>query len=154
MIAGAGMALIVALGVLTTLAWFHYRDTAGTQGTQGVASSAAAAPAALTGATPATPARREVVPRQPAARLPGLMLRATRGESWVSVHLESASGASLFEGVLPQGKSVHFSKRKLWLRLGAPENLDAKVNGRRATLPTVTSTIFLDGDRITTLATG
>jgi hypothetical protein len=42
----------------------------------------------------------------------------------------SAQGPVLFEGVLTAGAIRRFAGSRLWLRVGAGANLDARVNGR------------------------
>jgi hypothetical protein len=59
-----------------------------------------------------------------------LVVTATRGESPVSVRAESEEGESLFEGILAQGRSVRRFGPRLWIRLGAAENVDLTLNGR------------------------
>ena len=60
---------------------------------------------------------------------------ATRGPCWLSVRLSSATGTLLYERTLQQGQAVRFSGRRLWIRVGAPWNLDATLNGKRVRLP-------------------
>jgi Domain of unknown function (DUF4115) len=79
-------------------------------------------PAATAAGGGAAPAR---------AGQPTLVLSASRGDCWVSVHLGSRTGASLYEQVLKQGESVRFTKWPLWIRFGAAGNLDATLNGKR-----------------------
>jgi hypothetical protein len=68
--------------------------------------------------------------RQPQPGDAILVVRAARGESPVSVRAESEDGESLFEGILAQGRSVRRFGPRLWLRLGAAENVDLTLNGR------------------------
>jgi hypothetical protein len=68
-----------------------------------------------------------------------LRLAAAGGTSWLAVRRDSADGRLLWEGILERGKSLRFQGR-LWLRLGAPSNLVAYLNGDRAGLPGRTST--------------
>jgi transcriptional regulator with XRE-family HTH domain len=98
-----------------------------------------ATPAAIT-KPPATAA--VVTPRPPKPTTtahplpaPRLTVAASRGDCWLSVHLGSATGPTLWEGTLPAGKSLHFERRRLWIRAGAPSSLDLRLNGRLLTLP-------------------
>jgi hypothetical protein len=68
-----------------------------------------------------------------------LRLAAAHGASWLAVRRDSADGRLLWEGILERGKSLSF-QGELWLRLGAPSNLVARLNGDRAALPRRTST--------------
>jgi hypothetical protein len=40
------------------------------------------------------------------------------------------SGPARFEGTLHAGASIAFTGRALWLRIGAPWNLDVRLGGR------------------------
>jgi hypothetical protein len=60
---------------------------------------------------------------------------ATRGPCWLSVRLGSDTGRVLYERTLEQGQAVGFSGSRLWIRIGAPWNLDATLNGKRVQLP-------------------
>lgn len=91
-----------------------------------------------TASAPATTAAAE----QPAAREPAastapavpvravLRLTAARGDCWVEVRAGSESGRPVFAGILAQGESRRFSNRSLWIVLGAPDAIDATLNGR------------------------
>lgn len=81
--------------------------------------------------TPTRPRRVTPVPKQ--ARV---VLTATRGNCWLLVRVESDAGPVLYENTLTRGQSVTFTRRVLWIRLGAPGEVDATLNGRPiATLP-------------------
>ena len=58
-----------------------------------------------------------------------LVLRATRGDSWISVR--SAAGRLLAEQVLAVGTKVRLNGTALWIRLGAAANVDLSTNGSR-----------------------
>jgi Domain of unknown function (DUF4115) len=79
-------------------------------------------------------ARRKPV-RKPAPKGPTLVLTATRGDCWVEVRAGTATGATLFAGTLSTGRSLRFSRPKIWLRLGAASNVDIVVNGRPSSVP-------------------
>jgi hypothetical protein len=64
-----------------------------------------------------------------------IALVAARGPCWLLVRAGSETGRSLYERTLEQGQSVRFSGTRLWIRLGAPWNLDAMLNGKRVQLP-------------------
>ncbi len=90
-----------------------------------------------TGAAPPPQAAPTSVRPSPAT----LTLRAARGNCWLSVRVASAAGRVVYERTLRQGQVVRFGLRKaLWIRVGAPWNLDAAIGGRRLTaaLPTRT----------------
>ena len=86
------------------------------------------------------PAPTRVAPKPP----PTLSLTAARGPCWVEVHFVSATGRQIYASTLAQGGTLRFSlRRPLWIRLGAPRNLDATIAGKPAAgLPTQTGNII------------
>jgi hypothetical protein len=58
-----------------------------------------------------------------------LVLRASRGDSWIAVR--SATGRLLAERVLKRGAQVHMSGAAFSVRLGAAANVDLSANGSR-----------------------
>ena len=60
-----------------------------------------------------------------------LVLTAARGDCWVQVHKNSASGELVYSGTMEKGQSQRFVARRLWITLGDPSVLDAKLNGKR-----------------------
>ena len=75
------------------------------------------------------------VPTSRAAEQAQLVVVASRGACWLSVHAGSESGPALYEGTLQQTRTLRFAHRRLWIRLGAPWNLEARLNGRPVRLP-------------------
>src|SRR6266545_3276153 len=98
---------------------------------------------------PRTHAHHPVTTAKP---LPGrppplLALTAARGSCWLSVRIGSSVGPTAYEQTLQQGQTARFGLRKpLWLRLGAPWNLDATI-GRR---PVTTALPARTGDMLAT----
>jgi cytoskeleton protein RodZ len=125
-----GAVLVVAL--VATVAW---RLDAGGGPTNPAPSGAPA----LRKEPPASVARR--TPRK--ARPATLVLTAEQGPCWLSVHLGSRAGRNLYEGTLEQGQSLRFAARRLWIRLGAPSNLEAILNGAPASLPDDTASVVV-----------
>jgi transcriptional regulator with XRE-family HTH domain len=79
-------------------------------------------PPVLTGSVVAT-----VAPRV-------LVLIASRGNCWLEVRIGSARGTNLYMDTLQQGTSLRFGLHApLWIWAGAPQNLDAIVEGRDLT---------------------
>jgi cytoskeleton protein RodZ len=64
-----------------------------------------------------------------------LELTASRGESWLQVHAGSANGRVLYQGTLERGQTQVFVARRVWMTVGVPEALRAKLNGNRLELP-------------------
>lgn len=74
-----------------------------------------------------------------------LRLTAARGDCWLSVRIGSSTGPTVYEHTLQQGETVRFGLRKpLWVRIGAPWNLDATIDRRSVTsmLPRSTGDTF------------
>jgi transcriptional regulator with XRE-family HTH domain len=63
-------------------------------------------------------------------KIPVLVVRATRGPCWILVRMGSGTGQVVTQRTLEAGQHLSFSlRRPLWLRLGAPSNLDVLVGG-------------------------
>lgn len=83
-------------------------------------------------ATHAAPTPTPTTPRPPPrARL---VLNAL-GRCWLEAHVGSRDGRTVFSGTLEAGEHVRLEARRLWIRLGAPWNLTATLNGRPLSLP-------------------
>jgi cytoskeleton protein RodZ len=72
-----------------------------------------------------------------------LILTAARGRCWLHVSLGSRTGRYLFEGSLEEGQSLRFAGKRLWIRLGAPQNLEASLDGVPAGLPDDTASVVV-----------
>jgi cytoskeleton protein RodZ len=113
---------------------------------QTTAQDTSTGPATTTGQQPAGPARTAK------ARL---VLTAVRGECWVQVRANGVNGRLLYEGTLEVGQTQRFMRyQRLWLELGAPANVDAKLNGRRvANFPTQPAVVVATAKRVRTVST-
>lgn len=127
---------LCAIGVLTSLVIVERTGTSPSAGGSSTRSSipartqpATTAPPSPTQpvSTPETTATTPAPGRRPEVRL---VVNAARGDSWLMVRSLSASGRLLYEGVLTQGSVRRFAGRKLWVRIGASSNLDARLNGQ------------------------
>ena len=84
-----------------------------------------------------------------------LVLTAARGDSFLQVRNGGVNGKLLWEGTLEQGQVQRFLRyHRLWLDLDQPENLNARVNGRRVELPTEPAVVLVTPNRVRTLSTG
>jgi cytoskeleton protein RodZ len=84
-----------------------------------------------------------------------LVLTAARGDSFLQVRAGGVTGRLLWEGTLEQGQVQRFLRnRRLWLDLEDPQNLNAKVNGRRVELPSEAAVVRVTPGGIRTLSTG
>lgn len=81
------------------------------------------------------------------------MLRVTQGPCWLSVRQRSEHGRQLFEGTLEPGDSRRFAAGPLWIRIGAPWNLEASRAGRRLSLPQTVANVVVTASGIRTLET-
>ena len=102
--------------------------------------------------TTAGPTQTPQKPAKPAR----LVITAVRGDCWMQVRAGGVNGRLLFEGTVEQGQTQRFVKyKRLWLELGAPGNLNAKLNGRRLqNFPTRSSIIVVTGAQgVRTLST-
>jgi cytoskeleton protein RodZ len=95
---------------------------------------AAAAPH-VRASTPKTPS-----PTPAAARV---VFAAAKGPCWLSVRLGSETGRVLYEQTLQPGQTARFSGRRLWIRIGAPWNLAATLNGKALTLPSALGNVVV-----------
>jgi cytoskeleton protein RodZ len=119
----------------------------------------------LTSAEPTTtqkaekPAAGQPKAQRPAARRTRLVLTASRGPCWMSVWAASASGKRvgtrpLYEGTLEEGQTQRFVKRALWIELGNPANLNARLNGRRVrSFPEAQSVVVVTPRGVRTVST-
>lgn len=64
-----------------------------------------------------------------------LVLSAVEGNSLVIVRRGSGSGEQVFDGTIERGRSMRFTGKRLWLNIGSPDNLVARLNGRAGRLP-------------------
>jgi hypothetical protein len=80
------------------------------------------------------------------------VILATRGKCWLSVRVGSRAGEVLYEGLLEAGQTLRFKKPKLWIRLGAPQNLAVTVNGKAVSrLPDETANVAVTAAGVRTL---
>lgn len=123
------LAGIVAVTVLVVVAW---RFSSGEPPAQNSILPNASATQPASGESVEPPATSqettEPITAQPVARL---VLTAARGDCWVQVRAGSVSGRLLFEGTLEQGQAKRFTRKRLWLEVGAASNLNVRLNGRR-----------------------
>jgi transcriptional regulator with XRE-family HTH domain len=122
----AGIAAILLLGVL---AWRSGGDGERTTTPPLPQPTVRLPPPAATHAAPA-PAPATPTPRSRAR----LVLNA-RGRCWLEARVGSREGRIIFRDTLEAGGHVRFEAGRLWIRLGAPWNLIATLNGRPVALP-------------------
>ncbi|HWN20891.1 MAG TPA: hypothetical protein VNP93_02865 [Gaiellaceae bacterium] len=72
-----------------------------------------------------------------------VVVRATRGDCWLSARAGSETGRVLDERLLVQGESVRLRARRVWLSLGASSNVDVLVDQELRPVPGGTVAIVL-----------
>ncbi len=85
-------------------------------------------PASLNHTTPSPGTASRTAPPRPA--LTRMAAVAARGPCWILVRAGSATGPIVYQGTLQKGSAVRLTRRRLWVRLGAPSSLDLRINGR------------------------
>jgi cytoskeleton protein RodZ len=100
-------------------------------------------------ALPAAP--RTATQPQTVARI---VLVARRGRCWLSIHLGSATGRLVYQRTLEQGRTARFVSTRLWIRIGAPWNLDATLNGKAVQLPASTGDVVVTSAGLRATTTG
>jgi len=65
-----------------------------------------------------------------------LEVTAALDSSWLQVHRGSVTGPIVYQGTLEKGEKQLFVGRRLWIDVGRPEVLRAKLNGRAVRFPT------------------
>jgi cytoskeleton protein RodZ len=72
-----------------------------------------------------------------------LVLTAARGRCWLMVRRASESGPLVFESTLAQGQTVRFTVGRLWIRVGAPWNVDATLSGKPLPMPSAIGNVVV-----------
>lgn len=119
LIAAVGFAAVLLLAVLAFAG-----------GNGGETQTNANPPVTTAPGTATTPPPATTTGRQPQPGDARLVVRASRGDSPLSVHADSEDGEILYDAVLAQGRTVSLFGARLWIRLGAAENVDLTLNGR------------------------
>jgi cytoskeletal protein RodZ len=102
------------------------------------------APTTAPTAAPHVRASTSAAPAPPPARaVARLAFAATSGPCWLSVRLGSETGRVLYEKTLEPGQTARFSGKRLWIRIGAPWNLGATLNGKSLTLPSTLANVVV-----------
>ena len=128
----AGLAIAVAIA--GAAAWKLGSDGKAVH-TQSTSTARTAAPA---------PVRKPPAAAPPAAPAYAVF-RAARGSCWLLVRSSGPAGPVLYERTLAQGSTLRLPVgRALWVRIGAPWNLDLSVAGRPVTgLPTAPANVLV-----------
>lgn len=80
------------------------------------------------------PHSRHQTTTTPAPTRRSLVLTAARGSCWLWVRIGSSTGRTIYQRTLQHGRTLRFGLRApLWIRIGAPWNLDAEIGHRSLT---------------------
>jgi hypothetical protein len=82
-----------------------------------------------------SPPRKEPRRRKSLAAADEVVVAAVRGDCWVSLRRESAAGDVLYEGLLVQGRRARVRGDRVFVRLGAGENVRVTVGGKLRAVP-------------------
>jgi cytoskeleton protein RodZ len=115
--------------------------------------SASTAPGASAGAQKPQPVEHPAKSATAPVLAP-LVLHATNGPCWLAVRRRDEHGRLLFEGTLQQGDWRRFPGAQLWIRIGAPWNLEAFRAQRRLSLPSELATVSVSARGVRTLPNG
>jgi Helix-turn-helix domain/RodZ C-terminal domain len=134
-----GLAGIVAVTILVVVAWKF-----GSGGTPTSADLLDGGAATTTHSSTTTGETANQAPPRHTVSRAKLALAADQGDCWMQVRARSASGELLYEGTLQQGQTQRFTKwKRLWIQLGAPVYLDARLNGKHVKFPTRPSIVVV-----------
>lgn len=106
------------------------------------------APTPRTHVHAAAPRPRPPAPKpRPSAVATRLVLHA-RGRCWLWIRARSTLGPVVYEGTLAPGRTLRYTltadRQRLWVRVGAPWNLDVLLNSRSvAGLPSVPGNVLI-----------
>lgn len=115
----------------------HYRPRRLLAGLVAIAVLAAALAVALLrgGDTAAPPAPTTHTPSPPARLSQALTIRAAGGPTWVAVRFGGPHGPLVHQGTLRRGRMLKFGlDRALWVGLGRPQNVSARVGTKQIRL--------------------
>jgi hypothetical protein len=137
-------AVLVAVGAGAVIAWQQ----------SGSSSQVRRTASAPRGGSTAPQAPQPVTRRAAAPVLAPLVLHATNGPCWLAVRRRDEHGRLLFEGTLQQGDWRRFPGGRLWIRIGAPWNLQAFRAQRQLSLPSELATVSVSARGVRTLPNG
>jgi hypothetical protein len=131
-------ARLIAIPVAAAVALFVWRTTTGGAGHHHAVFAPPVPHVRVSTVTPPPP-----LVRPHRAKIARLALVASGGPCWVSVRLGSETGKVVYERTLEQGETARFGGTRIWIRLGAPWNLTARLNGKPVQLPQTIANVFV-----------
>jgi cytoskeletal protein RodZ len=79
-----------------------------------------------------SPANRSIPAAQRTSLAKTTTISTPRGRCWLAVRSGGPAGPILFQGVLEQGRTLHYPlAHALWVRMGRPGNVDITLGGHR-----------------------
>jgi cytoskeletal protein RodZ len=139
---------LVAVGVIVAIvaglaAWQLSSSSGNKQGTPPTTTSGRT----TTAAHHTTPRKKTHKPKRVSPQLPTrAVVVASRGNSWLWVRSRNASGTTVYEGTLIQGKTlpVNLGSGPVWIRIGDPTSIDVRLGGKLVHgLPTQVGNVLL-----------
>lgn len=136
---------LVAVGVIVAIvaglaAWQLRGSSGGKHGTPGTSTPTTTASHPHT--TSKHKPKKHVSPALPTQAV----LVAARGSCWLDIHARSRAGKLIYQGTLPQGKTlpVNLASGPVWMTVGDPSALDVRLAGKLAHgLPAQTGNVLL-----------
>jgi cytoskeletal protein RodZ len=131
------LAAAVAIAIVAAMIWAGSRLGSGTgQDAASVGGSNQAAHSGPSGGSPPPPTSTAQPPGTTAgSTAQPIAFTTSAGPCWLEVRAGSATGAILFQGMLATNRTLSFTRRRVWARVGAPWNLRVHVGSQRLALP-------------------
>ena len=130
---GRAVIVVAALGVILASILLAWRPGRG--GGEKPVAVPAPPPAQVARPRPKPKPKPEPPPAPRPAPPARFFLTAARGDCWLLVRRGSEAGPVLWQGMLRRGQTRSFVVRPLWIRVGAPSNLAARMGTRPIRLP-------------------
>ena len=84
-----------------------------------------------------------------------MVVVASRGDSYLEVRAGSDEGPVQWSGMLEVGETATAKGRRLWMRMGTPENVDVTVNSEPFTsLPVAASDVVVTAEGVRVVRLG
>jgi cytoskeleton protein RodZ len=138
---------LVGIAVVTALVIAAWKS-GGSNEPQAIPNLGSAAPRARAPKVqkPARPRKQVAAPKPKQAHL---VLTAARGNCWLEVHVRTPDGKLGFVGTLEEGaRPLSLTAKRLWIRAGAPQNLDVELNGKPRSFPDGPVTLVVTPSKI------
>ena len=124
--------VVVAVVVAVVAAVAAWQLSGSSGGKQGAPPTTTAPPPTTTAPATTTPKKHHQKHTVVPVASSRAVVVASRGSSWLWVRSGSASGPTVYEGTLLQGKALRVSLANgpVWIRIGDPPSLDVRLGGR------------------------